>query len=42
MNKNNLPAEPHILTLQELYDTASRMLRIKKTEERYADHDHNR
>lgn len=30
MNKNNLPVEPHILTLQELYDAASRMLRIKK------------
>lgn len=30
MDNNNLPAEPHILTLQELYDTASRMLRIKK------------
>ena len=29
MDKNNLPAEPHILTLQELYDAALRMLRIK-------------
>lgn len=41
MNKNNLPAEPHILTLQELYNAASRMLRIKD-EERHADHDHSR
>lgn len=42
MDKNNSPVEPHILTLQELFDAASKMLRIKKTEERYADHDHNR
>lgn len=30
MDNNNLPVEPHILTLQELYDAALRMLRIKK------------
>lgn len=30
MGNNNLPVEPHILTLQELYDAALRMLRIKK------------
>ena len=30
MDKNSSPVEPHILTLQELYDAASRMLRIKK------------
>lgn len=30
MDKHSLPTEPHILTLQELYDAASRMLRIKK------------
>ncbi len=30
MDKNNLSVEPHILTLQKLYDTASRMLRIKR------------
>lgn len=30
MDKNSSPVEPHILTLQELYDAASKMLRIKK------------
>lgn len=30
MDNKNLPVEPHILTLQELYDAALRMLRIKK------------
>lgn len=30
MDKNNSPVEPHILTLQELFDAASKMLRIKK------------
>ena len=30
MDNNTLPVEPHILTLQELYDAALRMLRIKK------------